>query len=60
MKNRILIDEWRKKYSPFGKIYSLKELADMLDMEYKNFHYRYKNKAQMLDQKTPKLAGSNS
>lgn len=60
MKDRIPIDEWRKKYSPYGRIYSLKEMAVMLDMEYKNFHYRYTNKAQMLDQKTPRLAGSNS
>lgn len=60
MKKRLLINDWIKKYSPAGEIYSLTEVAKMLDMEYKNFHYRYKNKAQMLDQKTPKLAGSNS
>jgi hypothetical protein len=60
LKERIPIDEWRKKYSPYGKIYSLKELAELLDMGYTNFHHRYKNKSQMLDQKTPRLAGSHS
>ena len=57
MKKRIPIEEWIKKYSPYGKIYSYKELADMLDMEYKNFLYRRSTNAQMLDQKKPKLAG---
>jgi len=57
MKKRIPIEEWIKKYSPYGTIYSFREVAEMLDMEYKNFLYRRSTNAQMLDQKTPKLAG---